>query len=81
MVKGRLGWYLEHMTEGEVDFSSKIKEADTLKQQILKLEQELDDDALTGRISSALSVISSKITTSAKPPGIEHSDSPVRLEL
>ena len=81
MVKGRLSLYLEHMPEGEVDFSSEIKEADTLKQQILKLEEELDDDALTEKISSALSVISSKITTLAQRLGIEHSDSPMRLDL
>ncbi len=81
MVKGRLSLYLEHMPEGEVDFSSEIKESDTLKQQILKLEEELDDDALTERISSALSVISSKITTLAQRLGIEHSDSPMRLDL
>jgi hypothetical protein len=81
MVKGRLSLYLEHMPEGEVDFSSEIKEADTLKQQIIKLEEELDDDALTERISSALSVISSKITTLAQRLGIEHSDSPMRLDL
>ena len=81
MVKGRLSLYLEHMPEGEVDFSSEIKEADTLKKQILKLEEELDDDALTDRISSVLSVISSKITTLAQRLGIEHSDSPMRLDL
>ncbi len=81
MVKGRLSLYLEHMPEGEVDFSSEIKEADTLKEQINKLEEELDDDALTERISSALSVISSKITTLAQRLGIEHSDSPMRLDL
>ena len=81
MVKGRLSLYLEHMPEGEVDFSTEIKEANTLKQQILKLEEELDDDALTERISSALSVISSKITTLAQRLGIEHSDSPMRLDL
>ncbi|MBN2642085.1 MAG: DUF3732 domain-containing protein [Victivallales bacterium] len=81
MVKGRLSLYLEHMPEGEVDFSSEIKEADMLKQQILKLEEELDDDALAEKISSALSVISSKITTLAQRLGIEHSDSPMRLDL
>lgn len=81
MVKGRLSLYLEHMPEGEVDFPSEIKEADALKQQIRKLEEELDDDALTDRISSALSVISSKITTLAQRLGIEHSDSPMRLDL
>lgn len=81
MVKGRLSLYLEHMPEGEVDFSTEIKEADTLKQQIIKLEEDLDDDALTERISSALSVISSKITSLAQRLGIEHSDSPMRLDL
>lgn len=80
-VKGRLSLYLEHMPGGEVDFSSEIKEADTLKEQINKLEKELDDDTLTERISSALSVISSKITTLAQRLGIEHSDSPMRLDL
>ncbi len=81
MVKGRLSLYLEHMPEGEVDFSTEIKKADTLKLQILKLEEDLDDDALTERISSALSVISSKITNLAQHLGIEHSDSPMRLDL
>ena len=36
MVKGRLSLYLEHMPEGEDDFSLEIKEADTLKQRIRK---------------------------------------------
>jgi archaellum component FlaC len=81
MVKGRLSLYLEHMPEGEVDFSSEIKKADTLKEQINKLEEELGDDALTERISSALSVVSSKITALAKKLGIEHSESPMRLDL
>ena len=69
------------MPEGEVDFSSEIKKADELKKQIIKLEEELNDNVLTERINSALSVISSKITKLAQRLGIEHSDSPVRLDL
>ena len=81
LIKGRLSLYLEHMPEGEIDLNSDIFEIDGLNQQIQELEAELDDDTLTDRTNSALSFISSKITKLARRLGLEHSDSPMRLDL
>ncbi len=81
LVKGRLSLYLEHMPGGDVDLAPEIKEAKALKAQIEQLKDALDDDALSEKTNSALSVVSSKISALARDLAIEHSDAPMRLDL
>lgn len=79
-VKGRLKLYLENMPANDVG-DSEEKEAEKLRNQISKLKNKIDDEAVTGRLDSILSIISAHITSLAKKLEIEHSDSPMRLDL
>lgn len=81
MIKGRLSLYLENMPAKDVDDSADKLEAENLVEQIRALEAMLDDEALTGRLDSILSLISAQITLLARKLEIEHSDSPMRLDL
>ncbi len=81
LIKGRLSLYLENMPVGGIDVSEDKLEAEKLATQIVNIEALLDDDILSERLESTLSLISAQITALAKELGIEHSDSPMRLDL
>lgn len=81
MIKGRFSLYIEHMPLGDLDLAQEIRKVKTLKEQIFKLEEELSDENLSGKIESILSVISARISTLAQKLGIEHSDFPMRLDI
>lgn len=81
MIKGRLSLYRENMPSTEVDNSEDQLEAEKLVEQIRSLEVVLGDDALSERLESTLSLVSAQITALARKLGIEHSDSPMRLDL
>ena len=81
MVKGRLSLYLENMPAKDVDDSDDKLEAEKLAEQIRAIEVLLDDETLAGRIESILSLVSAQITWLARKLEIEHSDSPMRLDL
>lgn len=81
MVKGRLSLYLENMPAKDVDDSEDKLEVEKLAEQIHDLEAVLDDEALAERLESILSLVSTQITSLAKDLEIEHSDSPMRLDL
>jgi hypothetical protein len=81
MVKGRLSLYLENMPAKDVDDSDDKLEAEKLAEQIRAIEVLLDDETLAGRIESILSLVSAQITSLARKLEIEHSDSPMRLDL
>lgn len=81
LIKGRLSLYLETMPIGEVDASADKLEARALADQIMTIEVLMDDAAISARLESALSFISAQITTLARRFEMEHSDSPMRLDL
>jgi hypothetical protein len=81
MIKGRLSLYLENMPASEIDVSEDKLEAEKLAEQIRNLEEVLDDDALSGRLESILSLVSAQITSLARKLEIEHSESPMLLDL
>lgn len=81
MIKGRLSLYLENLPAKNVDDSVDKLEAEKLAEQIRALEAVLDDEALAGRLDSILSLVSAQITSLARKLEIEHSDSPMRLDL
>jgi hypothetical protein len=81
MIKGRLSLYLENMPANDVDHSDDKSEAEELTEQIHALEGVLDDDVLAERLESFLSLVSAQITFLARKLEIEHSDSPMRLDL
>lgn len=79
LVKGRLGLYLETIVDIE---DEKVDDSDIerLISRIQTLEELLDSDALKGRLSSVLSVLSSEITDLAKGLNLEYSKHPIRLD-
>lgn len=81
LIKGRLSLYLETIPKGESNVSEDSSEAEKLADQINSLETLLGDETLSERLDSALSFISAKITKLAEMLRIEHSDSPMRLDL
>ena len=52
-----------------------------LAEQISALEVALGDEELAGRLESILSIVSAQITLLARKLDIEHSESPMRLDL
>lgn len=81
MIKGRLSLYLENLPAKDVDDSEEKLEAERLFEQIRAIEAILDDEAFVGRLESILSLVSAQITSLARKLEIEHSDSPMRLDL
>lgn len=81
MIKGRLSLYLENMPANEVDDSDDKLKAEKLAEQIGVIEAVLDDETIAGRLDSILSLVSAQITSLARKLEIEHSDSPMRLDL
>lgn len=83
MIKGRLSLYLENMPAKDIDGSDdKLElEAEKLAGQIRAIEAVLDDEAPAERLESILSLVSAQITSLARKLEIEHSDSPMRLDL
>ena len=81
MIKGRLSLYLENMPANDVDDSDDKLEAEKIAEQVRALEAVLDDETLAGRLESILSLVSAQITSLARKLEIEHSDSPMRLNL
>ncbi|SFL14831.1 Protein of unknown function [Nitrosomonas aestuarii] len=81
MIKGRLSLYLENMPAKVVDDSDDKLEAEKLAEQIRAIEAVLNDEALAERLESIISLVSAQITSLARKLEIEHSDSPMRLDL
>lgn len=81
LIKGRLSLYLETIPTGNIDVSEDRLEAKTLVTQIESIEALLDEAVISQRLESALSVISAQITILARRLEMEHSESPMRLDL
>jgi hypothetical protein len=79
-VSGRIAYYLENVKAIASD--SRLPLAlERLRAEIAELEQALDDDALQGRLDTALSLVNTDLTTYARQLGLEHGDNPLRLDL
>lgn len=81
MVKGRLSLYLENIPSSDSNDSDDELMLEELAEQISALEVALGDEELAGRLESILSIVSAQITLLARKLDIEHSESPMRLDL
>ncbi len=81
LIKGRLSLYYENMPEDESDMPDEKLQVQQLAKQIAELEAKLDDEALTERLDSILSLLTVEITRLSRKLNIEHSNSPMRLDL
>ncbi|MGE4442397.1 MAG: DUF3732 domain-containing protein [Desulfomicrobium sp.] len=81
MIKGRLSLYLENMPVPDEVTSQDELEVERLVEEITRLEAKLDDENLSERLDSVLSRVSAQITTLARALEIEHSNSPMRLDI
>jgi len=79
LVKGRLGLYLETITDIE-DEKADNSDIERLRSRIQTLEELLDSDALEERLRSVLSVLSGEITDLARRLDLEYSEHPIRLD-
>ena len=79
-VVGRVSLYVESLPE-IADASDLRLEIDRLLAQVAGLEDELSDDQKQERLNSVLSVVSAKMTELAQKLNLEHSNSPLRLDL
>jgi uncharacterized protein DUF3732 len=79
-VVGRISLYVESLAE-VADTSLLRDEIERVSSQIARLEEELSDDRIQEKLGSILSLVGSKMTELARQLGLEHSDSPLRLDL
>ncbi|GHH36791.1 DUF3732 domain-containing protein [Lentzea cavernae] len=79
LVRGRISLYLESATTsvGDMAVSDLLG---TLEDRALTLRTELDPEAAAQRLESAVSRISNTMTQLANELGLEHANSPVRLD-
>lgn len=81
MIKGRLSLYLENIPSNDIDGTDDELLLENLSEKISILEDVLDDEEHASRLESILSLISTQITLLARKLDIEHSESPMRLDL
>ncbi|MFJ4895032.1 DUF3732 domain-containing protein [Streptomyces sp. NPDC088788] len=80
MVQGRISLFLD--TAAYRSATPQVEDRrDELRRQIADLEELLSDDTQGERIASYLSLIGQKITTKARKLRLEHSGSPIRLDV
>jgi hypothetical protein len=79
-VLGRIGLYLESLPH-IADTSELRREIDEYKTRIALLEEELSDEVIQERMESILSILSRDMSALAQTLRLEHSESPLRLDL
>jgi uncharacterized Zn finger protein (UPF0148 family) len=79
-VLGRIGLYLESLPH-VADTSELRREIDEYKTRIALLEEELSDEVIQERMESILSILSRDLSALAQTLPLEHSESPLRLDL
>jgi Protein of unknown function (DUF3732) len=79
-VLGRIGLYLESLPH-IADTSELRREIDECKTRIALLEDELSDELIQERMESILSILSRDMSALARTLRLEHSESPLRLDL
>jgi hypothetical protein len=79
-VLGRISLYLESMPDVP-DTRDLEGQAESLRAQCKRLEEELSDERVHEQLASIASRLSEKLTEWARALGLEHSASPMRLDL
>ncbi len=79
-IKGRVGLYLESLPDLPVS-QALTGEIQRLREHCEKLEGELSEDRVKERIDSITSILSQKMSDWARALELEHSGSPLRLDL
>jgi hypothetical protein len=79
-VLGRVSLYLESMPDVP-DTKDLEGQAESLRAQCKRLEEELSDERVQEQLASITSRLSEKLTEWARALGLEHSASPMRLDL
>ena len=79
-VLGRIDLYLESL-QYIADTSELRREIDECKTRIAFLEEELSDEVIQDRMESVLSILSRDMSAFARDLRLEHSESPLRLDL
>ncbi|MFD5559099.1 DUF3732 domain-containing protein [Kitasatospora griseola] len=79
-VRGRISLYLD--TVAQQPRTERVEDnRDQLRQQIAGLEAQLSDDTQDDRLTSYLSLISQRIRDKAQSLALDHSKSPIRLDV
>jgi hypothetical protein len=79
-VLGRISLYLESMPDVP-DTRDLEVQAESLRAQCKRLEEELSDERVQEQLASIASLLSEKLTKWARDLGLEHSAFPMRLDL
>ncbi|WP_328397978.1 DUF3732 domain-containing protein [Nocardia sp. NBC_00416] len=79
-VRGRISLYLD-TTAQHVSAPQVEDRREDLQRQIAELEDLLSDDTQDDRLTSYLSLISQNIRTKAAALGLDHSETPIRLDV
>lgn len=79
-VLGRISLYLESMPDVP-DTKELEAQAESLRVQCKRLEEELSDERVQEQLTSISSLLSEKLTKWARALGLEHSEFPMRLDL
>lgn len=83
-VRGRISIYLEAAPETASKDTGRdrhLKQIETLRNRLMKLEDELSQESTEERVLSAVSVISSYMTGGARRLNLEHADHPLRFDI
>lgn len=80
LVQGRIGLYLESIPDLP-DTSALRRRAEELRSAYLELETELSDELVAERLTSVASILGREMTQGAQELMLEHSASPLRLDL
>jgi peptidoglycan hydrolase CwlO-like protein len=81
LVKGRLSLFQESMPASNTDSTEDEIIKERLSERIRLINADINDDALTERLESIISLVSARITSLAGKLEIEHSSSPMRLDI
>lgn len=81
MIQGRLSLYLESLPHDDNTIDENETKVEELESKIRDLAEQLDKQVVQERWVSVLSFISNEITELAKQLDVEHSKSPLRLDM
>jgi hypothetical protein len=79
-ILGRISLYLESLPDLP-DTATLQERSETLRSEIRRLEEELDDDRTRERVESITSILGRRMSEWAQSLRLEHSEFPLRLDL
>jgi hypothetical protein len=79
-ILGRIGSYMDTVTLPDAN-TDLISESARLSEEVAQLETELSNEAFQARLDSILSILSRDMTEWARGLRLEHSESPLRLDV